>query len=235
MTEDEYRRRVIASSSHNLVGGNSVPIQKVSMTKTNTEAVEALAKLLREEHWRIDQGYYKSVAMAVLTALTPTAKTEPSATGLEGEECLNCGWQGPSTVLDAGVCPECGGECVPPSEIYADETSIWADAAWKAAQEAYGQHMGMPEESDIDTGNRAAAQAIEQHATTALSAPTREREARPLEEWHEDMGDVVWWTFPVTEAAMIGSPLDTAWPGYHTHWTPHPPIPGNLLNEGSGQ
>lgn len=49
--------------------------------------------------------------------------------------------------------------------------------------------------------------------------------ARPLKEWHEDYGDVVWWKFPVQEAGFIGSPLDSAWPGYHTHWTPHPPIP----------
>lgn len=49
--------------------------------------------------------------------------------------------------------------------------------------------------------------------------------ARPLGEWHEDMGDVVWWKFPVDEPAWIGSPLASDWPGYHTHWTPHPPIP----------
>lgn len=49
--------------------------------------------------------------------------------------------------------------------------------------------------------------------------------ARPLGEWHEDMGDVVWWKFPMDEPAYIGSPLAEDWPGYHTHWTPHPPVP----------
>lgn len=49
--------------------------------------------------------------------------------------------------------------------------------------------------------------------------------ARPLNEWHEDMGDVVWWKFPVDEPAWIGSPLASDWPGYHTHWTPHPAVP----------
>jgi hypothetical protein len=49
--------------------------------------------------------------------------------------------------------------------------------------------------------------------------------ALPLRRYHEDMGQVVWWKFPITEAAYIGSPLDCAWPGYHTHFTPHPPIP----------
>lgn len=32
--------------------------------------------------------------------------------------------------------------------------------------------------------------------------------ARPLEEYHEDMGDVLWWKFPITEPPYVGSPLD---------------------------
>lgn len=73
--------------------------------------------------------------------------------------------------------------------------------------------------------------------------------ARPLSEWHEDMGDVLWWRFPVSEAPYVGSPLDEGrscqitlrligekhthyvniggWPGHHTHWTPLPPIPAD--------
>ena len=51
--------------------------------------------------------------------------------------------------------------------------------------------------------------------------------ARPLEEWHEDYGDVLWWKFQIEEPPYVGSPLDMAWPGYHTHWTlipmPQPP------------
>ena len=51
--------------------------------------------------------------------------------------------------------------------------------------------------------------------------------ARPESEWHEDIGAVVWWFFPFTmkEPAWIGTPLDDGWPGYHTHFTPHPPLP----------
>lgn len=44
--------------------------------------------------------------------------------------------------------------------------------------------------------------------------------ARPLEDWHEDIGAVLWWKFPIDEPPYCGSPLDTDWPGYHTHWTP---------------
>lgn len=68
------------------------------------------------------------------------------------------------------------------------------------------------------------------------------REARPIEEYHEDMGDVLWWKFPIVEPPYVGSPLDLGrpvqvvvydgsntkletvfnvggWPGYHTHFT----------------
>ena len=47
-------------------------------------------------------------------------------------------------------------------------------------------------------------------------------EARPIDEWGEDMGDVLWWQFPIVEPPYVGSPLDAEWPGYHTHWTPIP-------------
>lgn len=49
---------------------------------------------------------------------------------------------------------------------------------------------------------------------------TVQREPRPLEEWGEDYGDVLWWAFPIEEPPYVGSPLDENWPGYHTHWTP---------------
>lgn len=54
---------------------------------------------------------------------------------------------------------------------------------------------------------------------------------RPLEEWHEDHGNVVWWAWDKDrkewfgEPAYIGMPLDSDWPDYHTHWTPHPAFP----------
>ena len=45
---------------------------------------------------------------------------------------------------------------------------------------------------------------------------------RPFEEWHEDFGNVLWWRFPVEEPPYVGGPLDSDWPGCHTHWTPIP-------------
>jgi hypothetical protein len=70
----------------------------------------------------------------------------------------------------------------------------------------------------------------------------REVKARPISEYHEDMGPVLWWTFPLSEPPYCGMPNDAGhtveiavrafgvdkmmrvlvggWPGYHTHWTP---------------
>lgn len=56
---------------------------------------------------------------------------------------------------------------------------------------------------------------------------------RPLDDWYEDIGPVVWWSQDSEsdydawrgEPAWIGTPLDDDWPGYHTHFTPHPEFP----------
>lgn len=79
-----------------------------------------------------------------------------------------------------------------------------------------------------------------------------------LEDWSENDGDVVWWTWRdgkwLGEPAYIGTPLDLGqtieielrlhsgefihqhqvggWPGYHTHWTPHPAFPPALDGKG---
>jgi hypothetical protein len=70
--------------------------------------------------------------------------------------------------------------------------------------------------------------------------------ARPISEYHSDMGDVLWWRFPISEPPYVGTPDDLGhtvrieahlkgrgqyeppqmlisvggWPGYHTHFTP---------------
>lgn len=65
-------------------------------------------------------------------------------------------------------------------------------------------------------------------ALSALSAGKPEQ-ARTADEWHEDYGSVVWWTWQdgkwLGEPSYIGSPLCDDWPGYHTHWAPHPEMP----------
>ena len=40
-----------------------------------------------------------------------------------------------------------------------------------------------------------------------------------IEEWNEDDGDCLWWSFPVVEAPYCGSPLDCNFPKDVTHFT----------------
>lgn len=90
------------------------------------------------------------------------------------------------------------------------------------------------------------------YSTLTTRDVTEQVTALPLCDWHEDMGDVVWWCWRddawLGEPAYIGSPLNLGytvechtqaqngsapaarfmvggWPGYHTHWTPHPAFP----------
>jgi len=59
--------------------------------------------------------------------------------------------------------------------------------------------------------------------------------ARPIAEYHEDYGNVLWFAWDTDdwlgEPAWIGQPLDSDWPGYHTHWLPHPPFPAPVKQE----
>jgi hypothetical protein len=59
-------------------------------------------------------------------------------------------------------------------------------------------------------------------AASPSSPVPAEAKARPGEEYHEDMGNMLWWKFPINEPPYAGRPGDTDWPGYHTHFTPIP-------------
>jgi hypothetical protein len=45
-------------------------------------------------------------------------------------------------------------------------------------------------------------------------------EPRPIEEWHEDYGDCLFWKLPIEEPPYCGSPLDSGFTDdYYTHFT----------------
>lgn len=44
-------------------------------------------------------------------------------------------------------------------------------------------------------------------------------EAHLAEHWNEDIGDVLWWNFPVEEPPYCGTPLDEHFPKYKTHFS----------------
>ncbi len=58
----------------------------------------------------------------------------------------------------------------------------------------------------------------------ALSlAAVKDRTPRPLDDYHEDEGNVLWWRFPIDEPPYVGSPLCSDWiESYYTHWVPLP-------------
>lgn len=75
---------------------------------------------------------------------------------------------------------------------------------------------------------RAFEQFIFQRAINGIA--DRYRKLRPIEEWHEDMGNCLWWRLPIDEPPYVGSPLDSDWPltdpnddgetdDYYTHFT----------------
>lgn len=86
-----------------------------------------------------------------------------------------------------------------------------------------------PQQYPLVTENAMHAAWQEAAKRKALSAQVKSV-ARPLSEYHEDSGPVVWWKFPVEEPSYIGCPNSSDWPGYHTHWTPHPAIPAEPTN-----
>lgn len=53
-----------------------------------------------------------------------------------------------------------------------------------------------------------------------LDEPQAEKvEAHLAEHWNEDIGNVLWWDFPVEEPPYCGTPLDEHFPKYKTHFT----------------
>lgn len=77
------------------------------------------------------------------------------------------------------------------------------------------------------------ADTIELHPLAAAAFASQV--ARPLSDWHEDMRDVLWWKFPVNEAPWCGTPYDSDWPDYHTHWTPLPACPRDPMDASAPQ
>jgi len=57
-------------------------------------------------------------------------------------------------------------------------------------------------------------------ALSELAQRRAEQTWQQIDKWHEDIGPCFWAKFPVDEPYYAGSPLDTDWPDYHTHFIP---------------
>lgn len=86
-------------------------------------------------------------------------------------------------------------------------------------------------EPDITAAALRKARNAETQRDAALAEVARLREARPRNEWHEDMGPVLWWKLPVTEPPVVGWWNDNDVPAYATHWTPLPDVRGPSTGE----
>ncbi|MGJ0704784.1 hypothetical protein [Enterococcus avium] len=57
------------------------------------------------------------------------------------------------------------------------------------------------------------------HAVYGHETEPQKAVAQLAEKWHEDIGPVLWWDFPVEEPPYCGTPLDDDFPKYKTHFT----------------
>ena len=98
-------------------------------------------------------------------------------------------------------CPTCGAVCTTATD--------WDRTAFYAVQEPTIGTYTEPEIVKVFAERKRFQEELEDAKTP-----------RPLDEWHEDIGTVLWWHLPVEEPPYVGTPLDDDWTGYHTHWTP---------------
>jgi len=108
------------------------------------------------------------------------------------------------------------------------------EALGKLVREKWGQHgagagaswrrVVMGCEVLIDSACDPAADTLEfkPDIVKAVEEQDKVTTLRPVDDWHDDVGDVLWW-YP-GEPPYCGSPLDTDWPGYHEYFTLLPEV-----------
>lgn len=64
------------------------------------------------------------------------------------------------------------------------------------------------------------AEKLKRERDAALEQLQKHTKLHPISEWHEDMGDCIWWRMPIEEPPYCGNPLDSEWTeDYYTHFT----------------
>lgn len=57
------------------------------------------------------------------------------------------------------------------------------------------------------------------NAVKRLGELEEANEPKPMEEWIEEYGNCLWWSFPIEEPPYCGTPLDSNFPNHVTHFT----------------
>lgn len=95
-----------------------------------------------------------------------------------------------------------------------------SDVTGMTWQERCGRERHRAEKAERHAQTIAEADAKVEAELAAARAALR---PRPESEWHEDMGDVLWFHFPVQEPPWVGTPLTNTWiEDWYTHFIPLP-------------
>ena len=117
-----------------------------------------------------------------------------------------------------------------PESVEAEWSEVPVDApVVESAPEPVAEEVDARADQMTEQHRMQAAMNSEARAELAQLRESKPLIARQLGEWHEDDGPVAWWAWCghewAGEPAWIGTPNSSDWPGYHTHWTPHPEQP----------
>ena len=90
--------------------------------------------------------------------------------------------------------------------------TVWVKATVDRINNEWKYIMAMPNTSSVYL--------LDGNDEISLTEPQGEKvEAHLAEHWNEDIGDVLWWNFPVEEPPYCGTPLDERFPKHKTHFT----------------
>jgi hypothetical protein len=140
---------------------------------------------------------------------------------IEGSDASNLGWWDYDEI-DAATCLREGYE-----PLYARD-ALRAVQPPRADIEALLESFVWAVRRDNDNGDQYTRQEVKDlraELLAAIRAVQPPLVARPKSEYHEDMGDVLWWHFPIVEPPWVGSTLESQWAlveKHVTHWTPLP-------------
>jgi hypothetical protein len=126
--------------------------------------------------------------------------------------------EGRTREVAPGDCKASGSVCV--SKALWQQTREYLDGLIDESRRVRAA-LGLGEKADIDETVKTLKVAV-----AKAGIVDRLHVLRPLVDWHEDYGPVLWWRLPIEEPPCAGDPRTDDWTeGYYTHWSVCP-VPG---------